>query len=58
MSAGLLTTCTPALVERLHLLGRRALAAGDDGAGVPHAPAGRRRLAGNEADDRLLELAA
>src|SRR5690606_24864717 len=31
-------------------------AAGDDGAGVTHAPTGRRRHAGDEADDRLLPL--
>src|SRR4029079_10739406 len=42
--------------HRLHLLGRRALAAGDDGAGVTHAAAGRRRAAGDEADDRAVEV--
>src|SRR5574341_466335 len=39
--------------ERRHLLRGRALAAGDDRARVPHAPAGRRRLAADERDDRL-----
>ena len=43
--------------QRRHLFGRRALAAGDDRAGVAHAASGRRRLAGDEADDRLLEVA-
>ena len=33
-----------------------AAAAGDDGAGVAHAAAGRRGLAGDEADDRLLHV--
>ena len=35
------------------LVGGRAAAAGDDGAGVSHAPARRRRLAGDEGDHRL-----
>ena len=42
--------------QRRHLLGRRAFAAGDDRAGVAHAASGRRRLARDEADDRLLEV--
>ena len=46
------------LGQRVHLLRRRALAAGDDRAGMSHAASGRRRLAGDEPDDRLLELAA
>ena len=45
------------LGQRVHLLGRRALAAGDDRAGVAHAASRRRGLAGDEADHRLLELA-
>jgi hypothetical protein len=57
MSAGLFTTRDAGGAERGHLLGRRALAAGDDRAGVAHAAARRRRLAGDEADDRLLEPA-
>src|SRR5215831_10058216 len=40
-------------LERLHLLGSRSLAAGDDGAGVAHAAPGRRCLATDERDDRL-----
>src|SRR5437764_12835466 len=44
--------------ERRHLLGGRAFAAGNDCAGVPHSAAWRRGLAGDEADDRLLELPA
>ena len=36
---------------------RAALAAGDDGAGMAHAPAGRRGAAGDEADHRLLAAA-
>src|SRR5262249_29673806 len=34
---------------------RSALAAGNDRARMPHPPAGRRSLSGDEADDRLLE---
>ena len=56
MSAGLFTTRTPAAVKRGHLFGRRALAAGDDRAGVTHAAPRRRRLAGDERHDRLLEV--
>ena len=56
MSAGLLTTLTPAARERGHLLGGRAFAARDDRAGVAHPSPGRRGLAGDEADDRLLEM--
>jgi hypothetical protein len=41
------------IAYRRHLLGRRALAAGDDRARVAHAAARRARLAGDEADDRL-----
>ena len=37
----------------LHLVGRRALPAADDGSGVAHAAAGRRGLPGDEADHRL-----
>ena len=48
MSAGLFTTVTPAAGQRRHLLGRRALAARDDRAGVAHPASGRRRLAGDE----------
>ena len=43
-------------LERLHLVGCGALAAGDDGAGVAHAAAGRRGLAGDEAYDGLLHV--
>src|SRR5215217_1128713 len=42
--------------QRGHLLGRRALAARDDRARVSHPASRRRRLAGDEADDRLLEV--
>src|SRR3989442_1086627 len=41
------------LFHRLHLLGRGALAAGDDGPRVAHAPAGGGGLAGDEAHHRL-----
>src|SRR5690349_1943024 len=44
--------------ERRHLLGGRAAAARDDRAGVPHALAGRRGLAGDERHDRLLHVLA
>ena len=43
----------PAAAHRLDLLLGAALAAGDDGAGVAHAPPGRGGAAGDEADDRL-----
>src|SRR5262249_10313319 len=39
-----------------HLLRGSALAARDDRAGVPHAAPRRRRLPGDEADDRLAEI--
>jgi hypothetical protein len=45
------------LGQRLHLLGRRALTARDDGTRVSHSSPGRRGLAGDEAHHRLLELA-
>src|ERR1700730_15452603 len=45
-------------LHRLDLVSGRAGAAGDDGAGMPHAPARRRGGAGDEADHRLLGLAA
>src|SRR3954463_6607748 len=48
----------PRLLERLELLGSRTGRAGDDRAGVTHAPTGRRRLARDEAHDRLLHLRA
>src|SRR5579884_1371785 len=40
-------------LQRRDLVGGAALAAGDDRAGMTHAPPGRRGAAGNEADDRL-----
>src|SRR5688572_32902461 len=40
-------------LHRPHLLGGGALAARDDGPGVAHPPAGRRRLAADEAHHRL-----
>ena len=43
----------PCRLQRGHLLGRRSFAAADDGAGVAHASARRRGLAGDEGDDRL-----
>src|SRR3954464_527579 len=42
--------------ERVHLLFRRAAAARDDRARVPHAASRRRGLPGDEADHRLLEV--
>src|SRR6476646_11912618 len=39
-----------------HLLDGRSLATRDDGARVSHAASRRRRLSGDEADDRLLEM--
>src|SRR4051812_10498784 len=42
--------------QRRHLLRRRALAAGVDRAGMPHAPSRGGGLAGDEADHRLLEV--
>ena len=44
------------LCQRFHLVGRSALAAGDNGPGVTHAPPGRRGLAGDESDDGLLHV--
>src|SRR5215471_1647138 len=41
-------------LQRLDLVFRTALAAGDDRTSVTHAPAGRRGAAGDEPDDRLL----
>ena len=55
-SAGDLDDVDPGRLHRRHLLRRRALAAGDDGAGVAHAASRRRGAAGDEADDRLLEV--
>ena len=55
IAAGESATWMPALFIASILLGR-ALAAGDDRAGVAHAPAGRRRRAGDEGDDRLRDL--
>ena len=54
MSAGDLHDADPRRLHGLHLLGRGALAAGDDRAGVAHAAARGRRLPRDEADDRLL----
>ena len=48
MSAGLLHQRGAGRLQRLHLLGRRPLAAGDDRAGVAHPAAGRRRLPADE----------
>src|SRR5216684_4378326 len=45
-------------LHRLDLVFGRAAAAGDDGAGMAHAPAGRCGGAGDETDHRLLGLAA
>ena len=56
ISAGLRVTLMPRRLHHRELLLRRALAAGDDRAGVAHALAGRRGDAGDEADDRLLML--
>ena len=56
MAAGDSTTVMPALRIASILSCRPPLAAGDDGAGVAHAPAGRRGEAGDEADDGLGEL--
>src|SRR5260221_4574130 len=42
--------------HRLHLVGGRAFAARDDGAGMTHAPSGWRGLSGNETDYRLLHV--
>src|SRR5262245_46817039 len=42
--------------ERGHLLGRRALPARNDRAGVTHAASRRRRLAGDKRDDGFLEV--
>src|SRR6267143_3598879 len=47
----------PRLLQRSHLLRRGALPSGDDGAGVAHASPGRRGLAADERDDRLLDAA-
>src|SRR3990167_1179574 len=46
----------PRGLERLHLLRGGPLPAGDDGTRVPHPAAGRRRLATDERDDRLLDM--
>ena len=53
---GLRVTLIPHCLHHLELLLRRALAAGNDGAGVAHALARRRRDARDEADDRLLHV--
>src|ERR1041385_3852134 len=42
--------------QRVHLLGRGALAAGDDRTRVTHAASRRRGLSGDETDDGLLEV--
>src|SRR5438270_13942687 len=41
-------------LQRFHLVGGGSLAAGDDRAGMPHPPAGRRRRARDKPDRRLL----
>ena len=46
----------PAAFIALILVGSGAGTAGDDGAGVTHAASGRRGLAGDESDDRLLHV--
>src|SRR6185312_2831103 len=46
------------LLHRLDLVARRAAAAGNNGAGMAHAPAGRGGRAGDEAHHRLLDLVA
>ena len=56
MSAGLLTTWTPAAVSAAIFSAAVPLPPGDDRAGVTHAAARRRGLAGDEPDDRLLEV--
>ena len=58
ISAGLRATRTPAASKAGDLVRGRAAAAGDDGAGVAHAAARRRRLAGDEGDDRLVHVVA
>ena len=55
-SAGLFATRTPGGLEGAHLVGGRALAAGDDRAGVAHALALGRRLPGDEPGHRLLHV--
>src|SRR5712691_1116277 len=45
------------LLERGHLLGRGALSPRDDRARVAHAASGRRRLAADERDDGILDVA-
>src|SRR6266851_2723940 len=44
----------PGAAQCFHLVGRTAFAAGDDRAGMAHAPARRRGAAGDKADDRFL----
>ena len=56
MSAGLFTTWTPAFESAAIFSAAVPFAAGNDRAGVPHPASGRRGLAGDEADDRLLEV--
>ena len=56
MSAGDFATSNPRRFHGLDLLRRRALAAGDDRAGVAHAASRRRGLAGDESDHRLLHV--
>ena len=56
MSAGLFTTCTPAAVSAAIFSAAVPLPPGDDRAGVAHAAPGRRGLAGDEADHRLLDV--
>src|SRR5271170_5239856 len=46
----------PRLRQRLHLVGSRALASGDDGSGMAHTSPGRRGLSGDETDDWLLHM--
>ena len=56
ISAGERATATPAASSAAILSIARALAARDDRAGVAHALAGRRVLAGDEGGDRLLHV--
>ena len=56
MSAGLFTTVTPAAVSAAIFSAAVPLPPAMIAPGVAHPASGRRRLAGDEADDRLLEV--
>src|SRR5437764_9009217 len=55
-SGGRIRDANASRLQRFDLLGRRAVAAGDDGSGVPHASSWRRSLSGDESHHWLTHV--